>query len=362
LESFTFVGIWGMMSSFLNDMSSTSAALCSAAADVVKAAFIIQLMWQAFNILRGQGGSNHVLDVFAKSLRVMIVLAVALEAGSYNQNIVGMITGVNYATGTFDPGSLVGGILSAVTGSPTSTPFAALDTAFQNGLTSYAKAEEWGLTHLIVPHLYWIGFDLEFPGPTVLIANGIFLILFIVLLVLAFADLVVNSFALSIIFAVGPVFIACYAYEVTAQYAQTWLSGALKWAFTNVVIIMVINMFVRVVQNFIGDVSGSGDGSTIIAAIFGEIMAVVAMIILCGKAHQIAADFTGGIGASGFVQKLGQVASGAAKGLVKGGMAGGPMGALKGAAQGAAKGVTGGGGGGGGALGANFLNNMGGRG
>ncbi len=343
-----------MMSGFLTQMTNISSALCSAVLPVVTGALVIQITWQGFNIMRGQGGSNHVLDVFAKSLRVMIVCAVALEAGSYNQWIVGMING---------PDGLAAGILNAIAPGGSPTPFGALDTAFQKGMSSYADAEAWALGHLIVPHLYWIGFDLEFPGPTVLIANGIFLILFIVLLVLAFADLVVNSLALAIIFAVGPVFLACYAYQPTEHYATQWLSGALKWTFTNIVIIIVINMFVFIVNSFVGTVTSSGDGGTIIAAIFGEIMAVVALIILSGKAHQIAADFVGQMGGTGFTQKLGQMASGASTGALKGGMTGGPMGALKGALNGAKNGFTGGGGGGAAAAkapGANFLSNMGG--
>jgi type IV secretion system protein VirB6 len=350
LSDFTFAGMWGIMSGFLKSMTNISADLCGMAMPIVAGAFIIQLVWQGFNIMRGQGGNNHVLDVFAKSLRVMIIYNIALQSGIYSDYIAGMISG---------PGSLTDAILSAIDPGASGTPFDALDSAFKKGMDSYGDAESWALGHLIVPHLYWIGFDLEFPGPTVLIANGIFLILFIVLLVLAFADLVVNSLALAIIFAVGPVFIACYAYEPTAQYTHQWLSGALKWSFTNVVIVVVINMFVFIVNNFVGTVTSSGDGGKIIAAIFGEIMAVVALIILCGKAHQIAADFVGQMGAPGFAQKLGQIASGAAKGAFKGGMTGGPMGALKGAAQGAINGGRAGGGGGAGkALGADFLSNM----
>ena len=343
-----------MMSGFLSSLTSGSATLCSAVLPVVSGMVVIQIMWQGFNIMRGQEqGSNHVLEIFAKNLRVMVVIAVALEAGSYQSNIVDMVTG---------PDGLAQGILNAITSSPAATPFADLDTAFQQGLTSYADAEAWGLGHLIVPHLYWIGFDLEFPGPTVLLANGIFLILFMVLLVLAFADLIVNSFALAIIFAVGPVFVACYAFETTAQFAQTWLSGALKWTFTNVVIVIVINMFVFLVKNFVGTVTSSGDGATIIAAIFGEIMATVALILLVGKAHQIAADFVGQMGTPGLAQKMGRMAMNSMKGAVKGGMTGGPMGALKGGAQGALRELTGGSGGGSSGPGANFLGNMGGRG
>jgi type IV secretion system protein VirB6 len=356
LSDFTFAGMWTIMSGFLKSMTNISADLCTSVLPVVVGAFIIQLVWQGFNIMRGQGGSNHVLDVFAKSLRVMIICTVALQSGIYNDYITGMISG---------PGSLTDGILLAIDPGASGTPFDALDSAFKQGMSSYADAESWALGHLIVPHLYWIGFDLEFPGPTVLIANGIFLILFIILLVLAFADLVVNSLALAIIFAVGPVFIACYAYEPTAQFAQTWLSGALKWSFTNVVIVVVINMFVFIVNTFVGTVTSSGDGGTIIAAIFGEIMAVVALIILCGKAHQIAADFVGGVAGTGFTQRIGQVATGAIKGAKNGLMTGGPMGALRGAASGAARGALSEGGGGGAAggkgLGANFLGNMGGK-
>jgi type IV secretion system protein VirB6 len=325
--------MWTIISGFFVELNTMSAMLCDAMRPLVYGGLVIQIAWQGFNIMRGQGGSNHVLDVFAKSLRVMIVAAVALEAGSYNQWIVGMITG---------PDGVAQGVLNSLPGNHSGTPFAELDAAFKMGLKSYADAEAWGLGHLIIPELYFIGLRLTFPGVTVIIANGIFFCLFIVLLVLAFADLIVNSVALAIIFAVGPLFLACYAFPATENYATTWLSAALKWTFTNIVIVIVVDLFVFIANQFIGMVSHSGDGAQIIAAIFGEIMAVLALMIVTGKAHQIAADLVGGIGVSGMTGRMAQMASGAMSGGLKGAIAGGARGggvsgALKGGAKGSAR-------------------------
>jgi type IV secretion system protein VirB6 len=333
LESFTFAGMWTLISGFFVQLNELSGSLCDAVRPLVYGGLMIQIAWQGFNIMRGQGGSNHVLDIFAKSLRVMIVGVVALEAGSYNQWIVGMISG---------PDGLSQGILNLLPGEHGATPFAELDTAFQLGLKSYADAEKWGLTHLIVPRLYFIGLELTFPGVTVIIANGIFFCLFIVLLVLAFADLLVNTIALAIIFAVGPLFLACYAFPAVENYATTWLSAALKWTFTNVVIVIVVNLFVFIATNFIGMVSHTNNGAQIIAAIFGEIMAVLALMIVCGKTHQIAADLVGGIGMNGMTGRMAQMASGAMSGGLKGAISGGAKGgglggAFKGGTRGAAR-------------------------
>lgn len=333
MDNFSFAGMWTLISGFFVQLGDLSAMLCNAMRPIVYGGLAIQIAWQGFDIMRGQGGSNHVLDLFAKSLRVMIVATVALEAGSYNQWIVGMING---------PDGLAMGILNLMPGNHAATPFAELDNAFRMGLRAYADAEAWGLKHLIVPRLYFIGLELTFPGVTVIIANGIFFCLFIVLLVLAFADLLVNSIALAIIFAVGPVFLACYAFQATENYATTWLSAALKWTFTNVVIVVIVDMFVFIATNFIGMVSQADNGSQIIAAIFGEIMAVLALMIVCGKAHQIAADLVGGIGISGTTGRMSQMASGAMSGGLKGAIAGGARGggvggALKGGAKGSGR-------------------------
>src|SRR5476649_2137976 len=124
MNSFTFAGMWTIINGFISQLSEVSSGLCTAVLPLVWGGAAIQITWQGFNILRGQGGSKHALDVFAKRLRVMIVAAVALEECSYNLWIVGMING---------PDGLVNGIVSLIPVNPGVSPFANLDFAFQAG-------------------------------------------------------------------------------------------------------------------------------------------------------------------------------------------------------------------------------------
>jgi type IV secretion system protein VirB6 len=334
---------------FNGPLQEAGVALITDLIAVITAAHIILIMWQGFNIIRGQGGSFHFLDVFAKSLRVVLVLGIALADGAYMTNVV------PFFVGDLDPAGTQGGLQAQLIGifsggSSTTSPFADIDKALSAGDTAFFAVLKWAEDKLI-PHLYWIGISWELgTGIAGLLVAGIMFLIIILLCILGFADLLVNYIALKLIFGLGPLFIACYAFEATQKFFDSWLSAVLKWVFYSVFLTVVINIATTVLTYFATYVStqtGASD-SQVFEAMFGTICAMIALMMFFSKSATVAGDLTGGIGTGGLAQKLSQAISSTVKGAAQGAITGGPSGAARGALQGATGMPMGGGKGGGG--------------
>lgn len=283
---------------------------------VVSAALTLQVMWQGYGVIRGQGA--HVLDVFFKSIRPALVLGLCLgavaptssDSSYYQTNIIGFFVGsLDPTANNPSSGSLQDTITHAFSpNAPTANPFQNLDTAMGNGINATTAIEEAGVNYLL-PHLYWIGVDWD-PGHGIILIllGGIFGLIVIILCVLSFADLLVNYVALKIIFGVGPLFIACYGFEATAQYFQTWLSAVLKWMFANVVLIIMVNIAVSILSAVSTQVTNDsgGDYTTLLTTVLGGVGAMIALMILNGKASVLGGDLAGaGAGVTGMAQSVG---------------------------------------------------------
>jgi hypothetical protein len=54
---------------------------------LVAAGVSLQVAFHGFSVIRGGGGSNHFLDVFAKAMRAFLVFAICLTANAYASGI-----------------------------------------------------------------------------------------------------------------------------------------------------------------------------------------------------------------------------------------------------------------------------------
>lgn len=279
----------------------------------ILAGVTILIMWHGFNIVRGAGGSNHMLDVFAKFLRAFLVVGLALAGGAYAGTVVAFFQELrNGLTGLF------------VTGSASS--YDALDSAVSAALATWDPTWAWAEKHIN----FWSG---DTSG-LVAVACWFFMAgSMLILAVICAINLIVIDFALALIFALGPIFVACFAFQATARFTDAWLGGVLKYTFTGVVIAAVVGLATSVLQRFANALSASSGALDFVTAAFGAVGAAFILIVLTSRIPQIAGDIVGGIGISAVGPAMAAAPLAAAASMARGAVNGGANAAAFGAGR-----------------------------
>ncbi len=248
----------------------------------VTAGVTLLVMWHGFNIVRGAGGQHHLLDVFAKCVRALLVMGLALSAGAYSSNVVGFFQDLrSELTGMFVRG--------------TSTSYEALDAAVSAGLSSWDPTWNWASDNITI-----MSTSPNFAG---VVALGCWFFMIAALTVFAAVcaiNLIVIDFALALIFALGPIFVACFAFQATARFTDAWLGAVLKYTFTAVVVSAVIGIGIGILQSYTGALASSAGALDFVTAAFSAVGATLILGVLATKIPQIAGDMVGGIGISAF--------------------------------------------------------------
>ena len=110
------------------------------------------------------------------------------------------------------------------------------------------------------------------------------------------AVVIVAKFSLGIVFALGPIFILALMFPVTAKFFDSWLSQALNYILTIVIIGIIMTFATAAYDRFIAgaDFSGSGESNPMFAALqIGGLTGVLVWIIL--QAGGIASGLAGGV-------------------------------------------------------------------
>lgn len=242
----------------------------------------IMVMWHGVSILRGAGGSHHILDVFAKSLRAVLVVSLAIAGGAYSSTVVGFFQDLRTGlSGMF------------VTGS--STSYNALDVAISQALSTWDSTWAWASEHIKIAST-----SPDLSGVIALVCWFAMVAALVIFAVICAINLIVIDFALAFIFAIGPIFVACFAFQATARFTDGWLGGVLKYTFTAIVISAVIGLGIGVLQTYTSALSASAGALDFVTAAFAAVGASLILCVLATKIPQIAGDVVGGIGISVF--------------------------------------------------------------
>jgi type IV secretion system protein VirB6 len=240
------------------------------------------VMWHGMNIMRGAGGQHHILDVFAKMIRAILVVGLAIGAGAYTSNVVGFFQEMRSGlTGLF------------VTGSTTS--YNALDVAMSAALSTWDPTWSWASEHITV-----MSTSPDFSGVVALICWFLMVAALGIFAVICAINLIVIDFALAVIFALGPIFVGCFAFQATSRFTDAWLGGVLKYTFTAVVISAVIGIGIGVLQNYTTALQSSAGALDFVTAALAAGAASGILGVLAMKIPNIAGDIVGGIGISAF--------------------------------------------------------------
>lgn len=361
-----FVNIAAAILSFFESLSEIASKLTGWVLPMVIAGLTIQLMWHGFNILRGSAGNHAIFDVFAKLIRSFMIVSLCLLANGYADNVTAMQKDIET------------GLISAAGG--TGDKYGGLDTTAEKALdaTNTIISEVWG--DISIWHLAdTLGTAIRFT-----IVSGIMYLCILVFCVISAIDFIVIDISIKIIMALGPIFVACWAFEATSRFFDAWLSAVIKYTVTIAVINILVITSVKILENLTAAVNG---GTRDMSILVTAIAASCVLSILVSKASALAGDIVGSNGislsggnvaskaasaATGGAGKLANMAkaarsaggaagkggaagraggaggSGASGGLVgkaanvvagaaKGAATGGKAGAIKGAAQGAMK-------------------------
>lgn len=303
------------------DATGVSSKFVTMVTPVIQTGLALQIVLHGYRIIRGEGGQHHFLDVFSRCLRAFLVFTLALAAGMYEQNVHQFIVGLG------------DDVLVGFGGDPGLNKYQQIDAAMEAGFAAFRKLIDWGFNNIDVGFIF-----VHLAGVWAILAAAVMIVLILLLGVIACAELLVIDFGLYIIFGVGPLFVACYAFEATARFFDTWLSGVLKWVFTAVVITITVLMAVKLLQTFVFQVTDDANLFQILLIILKASAATVVLIQIVYRAPTIATDLVGGIGLNSMASRVGSAISNSIKGAAKGGITGGMEGgegAMKGAAMGA---------------------------
>jgi type IV secretion system protein VirB6 len=275
----------------------------------------IVIMLQGFGVMRGVGGSNPILDVAAKVGRPVLVTSLALFSGMYASTVVGFMTGLR---------SDLTGLFSGAGNS-----YAALDQA----VVQVLRAAQAGMTEALAS----IGIS-DLTGLVRIAMLAVIVFCFLVYAVFAAVNLILVDASLAILFGVGPLFVAAYAFEATAKFFDTWLSAVLKYTFTAVVLAVLLGIANALILRYASRSSSGMALEELLWSSAGAICSIGVLIALVSRAGSLAADIAGGVSVSlaGMAQAAKALAAGASAGSGAARGVANTAGYLGGAAAGAA--------------------------
>jgi type IV secretion system protein VirB6 len=275
-----------------------SDTLTSAVIPLVLAGLTIHIVWQGFNMLRGNGGQHVFIDLFMNNMRTIVVLLFALGSASLFADLdiitTELITVIANA-GNNTAANTIPGVFDGM-----------MDKVFDLDIKVRTIA---GPKISFFPIANTIG--LEMIGSAYVIEGLIVLIMGI-----AFAALIVIQFGIYFAIGVAPLFIAAAGFKSTSNYFSGWISGILRYSFESVLIMIIVGFSIKIFNGFLINISNlplETEYEVLYSSIFLVFVNAVIIFILLTQVHSIVGSLFG----SGGVQAVG-AAIGAAAGAAMG--------------------------------------------
>ena len=232
-------------------------------------------------------------DGMIKAAKIMIVATMALNADMYLNGVVSALKGIEE------------GLTAAFSGSGGGPIYASLDNSLSKGLELILqckqKAQEAGWTEVSTSIGWWI-------------IAGIIAVGFALVVVVGGIAIMVSTFYLKILFAIGPVFIMCLMFPVTARFFDQWIGYVLNHTLIVALTAVVLTLGVTIYDHEISKVVMDSDQNMLGVAL--ELLVVAAILYavtkgVMGMASALAGGFTMAVmGVGG----LGQAAGAASRG------------------------------------------------
>jgi type IV secretion system protein VirB6 len=254
-----------------------SGSLVAAVQGPILAALTIKLMWQGFNAIRGVGGRMVLVDAVFNSLRVILVWWVALSAGAYAANVQGFI---------FDLRTDLTNLFV-----PTATDaYAAIDTMMTKATEALSSIYLWAGDHisLVMPT--------DVSGVVAIFSGFVMVGCMAIFGLVSTVNLLFVDLSLYFLVAIGPLFIACFAFQSTARFFDAWLATVLKFVFMAVLVSAISGMAISIMSGYANKLAADVDTIDFLTATFAALGASGVLILFAVFAPALAGSIAGGIG------------------------------------------------------------------
>lgn len=280
-----------------NDVIGKSSEIVAWMTPLILTGMTISLMIYGFEVIRGAGGHQYFLDALAKVARPFMVANLALLGGAYSGTVVPFFQSLRTD-------------LAGVFGAKGQNSYAALDSAMTQAFDGIVNMIPIANQQISITSGNFQGFIIY----ACMALIGIGMLLYGV--VAAFNLIVVDA-SIAILLGIGPLFVACFAFQLTAKFTDSWLSAMLKYTLTAAIITMVIGMCNMLIQKFGTAISKATEGSDVIGMAAATIAGAALLVGLVMKSATLAADVAGGVqfsltGAAALTRATGTAARAAA--------------------------------------------------
>ena len=258
--------------------SGVAGTLSAAVLSPVLVGVSILVFWHGFNILRGAHGAHHFLDIFAKLIRSFLVVALAISAGAYAENVSGFFIDLrNGLTGLFIPGG------------PASS-YIALDNAMTAAIST------WDQMWLVASQNISFGILGTTDLTGVLMVGGWIVLVAVlgIFCALCAFNLIFIDFSLALMLALGPMFIACMAFNATSRFADGWIAGVLKYILTAVCVSAVVGIGISIVTTYTSKMIANPTTINFVLVAINAVIATTVLGLFVSKMPQVASDMVGG--------------------------------------------------------------------
>lgn len=222
-------------------------------------------------------------------LKIIVVMAFALSVDGYTNTILGALqdleAGLSEAMRVSSSSSSMNiyQVLDQSLGKGLDLVAQCFDRASQAGITSFGTCIGWIIAGCCVA----IG--------TIMVS------------MMGASTVIVAKFSLAIVFALGPLFIMCLMFPITAKFFDSWFSQVLSYTLTIVVMAVIMTFAMKSYDVFIADADFAGDSDNPMFAALQILTLTGVLYHLIKQAGSIASGLAGGISMSALT--LRQIAS-----------------------------------------------------
>lgn len=217
--------------------------------------------------------SNPFWDVVKQCVKIAFIGAIALSAGNYMDWVVGGINGIQE------------GLAGAMnTSAPTGTIYQTLDNSLNQAFDLVGECLQ--RSH---EAKFNVGAAISWWSSGAIIGIGALFFTFV-----GGAIVITAKFALAVLFALGPFFIACLMFPVTARFFDTWFAQAMNYTFTIVVVAVFTQFGIAAFDQFVSDADVGGTNEPAFAAL--QILGVAGVLSwLLFQVGSFASGLAGGL-------------------------------------------------------------------
>ncbi|MGC4097978.1 MAG: type IV secretion system protein [Nitrospira sp.] len=267
----------------LNYVVKNSDAVIAVFTPIVLTALGIYVFWTGYQVMSGLV-EDSLGAVFRRWLRYAIVSGIALNGQVYRSIVQDGLEGIQGAFGAaFGMGPTVG---SAVDGML--DPFLTMtNTLWSTAMTG----------------LVWPAFNLMIAGVFYAVAGALMAIVSLCLSLLA-------KIILSVLLAIGPVFMFCALFPTTQRYAENWVMTAFGAIFTNVMLVATITVLTSIVRSVCQGALTSYSVGNPVSDSIGVLLVAASCAYILMHAQSVASGLAGGLAIGNLGNEVGRPMAG----------------------------------------------------